>query len=99
MKYLKALVIALSLSVSAIAFAAPIDINTADAKALDKNLKGVGPKAAAAIVDYRAKNGPFKTADDLAKVKGIGPKLVEKNRANILVGTATAAGNASAPTK
>ena len=99
MKYLKALFIALSLSLSAIAFAAPIDINTADAKALDKNLKGVGPKAAAAIVDYRAKNGPFKTADDLAKVKGIGPKLVEKNRANILVGTATAAGDTSAPTK
>lgn len=99
MKYLKALFIALSLSLSAIAFAAPVDINTADAKALDKNLKGVGPKAAAAIVDYRAKNGPFKTADDLVKVKGIGPKLVEKNRANILVGAATAAGNADAPTK
>jgi len=91
MKYLKALFIALSLSVAAMAFAAPVDINTADAKALDKNLKGVGPKAAAAIVDYRAKNGPFKSADDLAKVKGIGPKVIEKNRANIVVGTNAAA--------
>lgn len=99
MKYLKALFIALSLSLSVLAFAAPVDINTADAKALDKNLKGVGPKVAAAIVDYRAKNGPFKTADDLAKVKGIGPKLIEKNRANILVGTATASGDAGAPTQ
>ena len=91
MKYLKALFIALSLSLSAIAFAAPVDINTADAKALDKNLKGVGPKAAAAIVDYRAKNGPFKSADDLAKVKGIGPKVIEKNRTNIVIGTNAAA--------
>jgi len=38
---------------------------------------------AEAIVSYRDKNGPFKTADDLAKVKGIGKKLVDQNKGNL----------------
>lgn len=65
--------------------AAPVNINTADVKTLDNSLVGVGPKAAKAIVDYRNRNGAFRSIDDLAKVKGIGPKLVEKNKDNILL--------------
>ncbi|MDR0579365.1 MAG: helix-hairpin-helix domain-containing protein [Campylobacteraceae bacterium] len=55
---------------------AKIDINSADAKALTA-IKGLGEKKAEAIVEYRDKNGKFKSADDLLKVKGIGKKLLE----------------------
>ena len=67
------------------AFAEPVNINTADARTLAKELSGIGLSRAQAIVEYREKNGPFKSADDLAKVKGIGMKVVEQNRANIRV--------------
>ena len=66
-------------------FAAPVNINTADAAAIDAAMKGVGAKSAAAIVAYRTKNGPFTRVEDLAKVKGVGPKIVEKNRTNITI--------------
>ena len=69
----------------ALACAGPVDINTADAKTLARELKGIGLARAQAIVDYRAKNGPFKSADDLARVKGVGQQVVEQNRANIRV--------------
>ena len=48
-------------------------------------LNGVGEAKAQAIVAYRAENGPFASADDLASVKGIGAKTVEANRADITV--------------
>ena len=48
-----------------------ININTADMYKLCK-LDGIGESSAASIVDYRAKNGVFKTVNDLKKVKGIG---------------------------
>lgn len=70
-------------------YAAPVDINTADAKTLDRAIKGVGPKLAQAIVDYRTKNGPFRSVDDLAKIKGIGKATVEKNRAALTVNAPT----------
>lgn len=56
-----------------------IDINTATQEQLAL-LTGVGPAKAAAIVEYRENNGPFASVDDLAKVSGIGPATVEKNR-------------------
>lgn len=68
-----------------VAGAGPVDINTADAKTIARELKGVGLSRAQAIVDDRAKNGPFKNADDLARVKGIGKRVVDENRANIKV--------------
>jgi competence protein ComEA len=67
------------------AIGATVDINTADARALDRVLVGVGPAKAEAIVEYRRKNGPFRSAEELVKVRGIGPKTVEKNRARIRV--------------
>lgn len=68
-----------------LAVAAPVNINTADSRTLATSLVGVGPKTAKAIVEYRTKNGPFKSIDELEKVKGVGPKLVDKNRANLSV--------------
>ncbi len=52
--------------------AGPLDLNTATAPALD-DLPGIGPATASAIVDDRARNGPFATVDDLERVPGIGP--------------------------
>ena len=77
---------AILLASSAMVMAEPVDINSATAAELSKTLVGVGAAKAKAIVDYREKNGPFKSADDLKKVKGIGKATVEKNRAAIVVG-------------
>ena len=63
--------------------AGPININTADAPTLARELKGIGLKRAQAIVDYRAKNGPFKSPDELGLVKGIGKQAIDRNRAEI----------------
>lgn len=67
------------------AFAAPVNINTADAQTLAENIKGIGPKKAQAIVTYRRENGSFKSIHDLAKVKGIGEKLVARNKSDLLL--------------
>lgn len=64
-----------------------LDLNTADAKALEK-LPGIGPAKAQAIVDYRTKNGPFKAKEDVKKVEGIGDKTYEAIAAEISVGAA-----------
>jgi len=66
-------------------FAGPVNVNTADAETIARELQGVGPSKARAIVDYRESNGPFEAVDDLLKVKGIGPKVLEENRKNILL--------------
>lgn len=66
-------------------FATPVNINTADAQAIADSLSGIGIKKAEAIVEYRKANGPFKAAEDLLNVKGIGEKTLEKNKADILL--------------
>ena len=63
-----------------------ININTANAIELSSILKKVGPKHAAAIVEYREKNGQFQTPEDIKKVKGIGDKIYELNK-DIIVTT------------
>ena len=70
---------------STLAFAGAVNINTADAESLASGLNGIGEAKAIAIVEYRQQNGPFKSADDLALVKGIGDSTVDKNRDNIVV--------------
>ncbi len=68
-----------------IAFAGPVNVNTADAETLSAELKGVGISKAMAIVEYRKKHGPFQSADDLSLVKGIGERTVNLNRTDIRV--------------
>ena len=81
----------LSLLIAAQALASEkVNINTADAAALDRVLVGVGPSKAAAIVEYRKANGPFKSAEELAMVKGIGLSTVEQNRDRIELRTGAA---------
>jgi competence protein ComEA len=65
-----------------------VNINTANAETLMKILKGVGSDKASAIIAYRQQHGPFKSADQLVEVKGIGKKLVDMNREMITVGEA-----------
>lgn len=72
------------LSASALA-ADKVNINTADAATLDRVLLNIGPAKAEAIVAYRKANGAFRSAEQLALVKGVGLKTIEKNRDRILV--------------
>lgn len=81
----------LSLLLAAGAFTTEkVNINTADAATLDRVLVGVGPAKAEAIVEYRKANGPFKSAEELAMVKGIGLRTVELNRDRIELRAAAA---------
>jgi competence protein ComEA len=73
------------------ALAEPVNINTADAAALARELVGIGATRANAIVEYRKQNGPFRSIEELALVKGIGPRVIEQNRANLRVEPARAA--------
>ncbi|MGA8278876.1 MAG: helix-hairpin-helix domain-containing protein [Rhodanobacteraceae bacterium] len=86
-KSLAAIAFAIAFTVALPATAAgPVDINSADAKSLAEGMQGIGLNKAEAIVAYRNAHGPFKSADELAKVKGIGPKTIAKNRDSIMVG-------------
>jgi competence protein ComEA len=62
---------------------APIDVNTASVQELQR-LPGIGPTLAARIVEVRGK-APFKTADDLRRVPGIGAKTMDKLRPLVCV--------------
>ena len=84
--FIKAAAFAL-LAAPTLALAGPVDVNTADAETISAELKGVGLVKAKAIVEYREKHGPFRSADDLSLVKGIGERTVELNRTDIKVST------------
>ncbi len=70
----------LTMLTSVSVFAASVDINSASADELAAALTGVGEARAEAIVAERKARGPFKSADDLTRVEGIGPHIVELNR-------------------
>ncbi|MQZ31829.1 ComEA family DNA-binding protein [Acinetobacter haemolyticus] len=61
-----------------------ISLNQANLQQL-QSLSGVGEKKAQAIIEYRQKHGAFKALDELMNVKGIGPKLLEKNRSRLIL--------------
>jgi competence protein ComEA len=63
---------------------AAVNINTATKEELT-TLQGIGEKRAQDIIDYRTKNGPFKSVDDLEKVPGIGPGRMKQIRSQISV--------------
>ncbi|MFN4199962.1 MAG: ComEA family DNA-binding protein [Fervidobacterium gondwanense] len=61
-----------------------IDINTAGIEELQK-LPGIGPTKAQEIINYRTKNGPFRSIDEIMNVKGIGKKTFEKMKDMITI--------------
>ena len=83
-----------ALLVSALLFAGSafasetVNLNTADAASLSRVLSNVGPAKAQAIVEYREANGPFKSVEELARVRGIGLTTVERNIDRMTVGAA-----------
>lgn len=83
------LAVALFFAFISAAFAA-VNLNTATKEELDA-VKGIGPAKAQAIVEYRQKNGQFKSVDDLKNVKGFGEKSVEKMRSELTVSGASSA--------
>lgn len=62
-----------------------VDINSADAETLARELNGIGAAKARAIVQYREANGAFAAVDELLEVKGIGMATLEKNRSKLSV--------------
>lgn len=76
---------ALTLLLPFVAYAALININTADAELLD-TLPGIGPSKAAAIIDYRTEHGPFARIEDIQNVSGIGPSTFADIQPFITVG-------------
>lgn len=80
-KVSKVVAVCLLAMISSSVFSAQlININKADALTIAENLNGIGSAKAKAIVAYRALHGDFRDAGDLIKVKGVGSKLVERNR-------------------
>lgn len=86
--FLRALLLSAALLPAAV-FAA-VDINSADAAALEQ-VKGLGPAKAKAIVAYRQAHGPFANVDDLTKVPGIGEKSLARLRSQLTAGRAAKA--------
>ena len=61
-----------------------VNINTADTVGLT-TLKGVGPRLAQRITEFRKENGPFQKAEDIMQVKGVGTKVFDQNKDRIVL--------------
>lgn len=86
MKSIAKLMIALVFcSISGLAISEPVNINKASAAEIAKALNGIGMSKAEAIIKDRETNGPFKSVDDLARVTGVGPATLSKNKDLIIV--------------
>jgi competence protein ComEA len=81
-------IFAMGFAFAGVSFAA-VDLNSATQAQLE-SVKGIGPAKAKAIIEYRAKNGSFKTVDDLDNVPGFGKATVGKVRAEVSVGGGSA---------
>ena len=87
---LRALLVTLLLAFGVVLTASPamakgVDLNSADAATLSRELSGIGEARARAIVEHRQRHGPFRSEDELALIRGIGPKTIERNRARMRV--------------
>ena len=69
----------------AAAKAGAVDLNSASEAQLQE-VPGIGPSLAKKIVEFRNENGPFKSVDDLLKVRGVGEKSLERLRPHLTVG-------------
>jgi competence protein ComEA len=56
-----------------------VNINTATAEQI-QTFPGFGPSKAAAVLEYRVRNGPFASCDELDNVSGIGPATLSGMR-------------------
>ncbi|MDD9886835.1 MAG: ComEA family DNA-binding protein [Gammaproteobacteria bacterium] len=65
---------------------AEVNINTADHRQLTEQLRNIGPGKAAAIIEYRERNGHFTDVGQLVEVNGIGDATLEMNRHLLTVG-------------
>ena len=61
-----------------------VNINTATSEEL-QTLKGIGPKMADKIIEYRQNNGAFKSIEEIQNVRGIGAKTFEKLKSRLKV--------------
>lgn len=57
----------------------PVSLSSATAEQLD-TLPGVGPATAAAIISDREAHGPFRSVNDLGRVRGIGDAKLDQLR-------------------
>lgn len=64
--------------------AQPLDLNSAGVEQL-RLVPGIGPKTAAAIVNFRVKSGPFRRVEDLLAIKGISKRKLEELRPYVAV--------------
>jgi competence protein ComEA len=86
----KLLLVLISVFAFSVSAWAAVDLNTATQAELE-TVKGIGPVKAKAILEYRKKNGNFKSVDELDNVPGFGKKTVDAVKKEVSVGTATAA--------
>jgi len=85
MENLRRCIFAVLLTLPLLVFAGEsININTADKEVL-MSIKGIGEKRAEAIIAYREQNGPFKSVDQLAEIKGLGQVFIDSNRELLVV--------------
>jgi competence protein ComEA len=83
-----AFMLCLSLPGMGLAAEGKIDLNVATAQQLEQ-LPGIGKEIAQRIVTYRQDMGPFKSVDDLTKVKGIGQAKLTKVKELLSIGVST----------
>ena len=84
----KLILLFVALAFTAFNALAAVNVNTATQAQLE-SLNGIGPAKAKTIIDYRNKNGSFKTIEDLDKVPGIGKGILSKIKADVTVSGAT----------